>query len=108
MPKHLSSGIVAPVFVGMDETGVWLCIKTMLMAPLNFFRIFYCLKNQKMGISGKSCFCSLSQPSFFSFLGNLVMYKEDENRTPDIFPTNFAIFKTQSWRISRLFLVFQV
>jgi hypothetical protein len=64
MPKHLSSGIVAPVFVGMRlACGMY---KDNANGTTDFlFHIFYCLKNQKMGISGKSCFSSLSQPSFF-------------------------------------------
>jgi len=40
----------------------------------------------------KSCFSSVNQPSFFSFLGNLVIYKEDDDRTTDFFPKKIAIF----------------
>jgi len=78
----------------------------MLMAPLIFNNIFLLSKKPKNGeFQEKSCFSSVNQPSFFSFLGNLVIYKEDDDRTTDFFQKKLL---TQRWRISGIFLVFQV
>jgi hypothetical protein len=41
----------------------------------------------------KSCFSSVNQPSFFSFLGNLVIYKEDDDRTTDFFQKKLLFLK---------------
>ncbi len=53
-------------------------------------------------------FSSVNQPSFFSFLGNLVIYKEDDDRTTDFFPKKLLFFKPKDGEFSGIFLVFQV
>jgi hypothetical protein len=53
----------------------------------------------------KSCFSSVNQPSF---LGNLVIYKEDDDRTTDFFQKKLLFFKPKDGEFSGIFLVFQV
>jgi len=53
------------------------------------------------------CFSSVNQPSFFSFLGNLVIYKEDDDRTTDFFQKKLLFFKPKDGEFLDFFWFFK-